>query len=77
MRSCRTSLAVALLLVAGAAVAAPYAVYFYPCGIQAGTTRRIVAGGQGLYRVRGGWITGGGVEIVRVMPVPGFPRARG
>lgn len=77
MRSCRTALAAALLFVAGAAVAAPYAVYFYPCGIQAGTTRRIVAGGQGLYRVRGGWITGGGVEIVRVMPVPGFPRARG
>ena len=64
-------------LLAAAAQAAPYAVYFYPCGIQAGTTRRIVVGGQGLWAVKGGWITGDGVEIVRVTPVPGFPRARG
>ena len=67
----------AALLLAATAGAAPYAVYFYPCGIQAGTTRRIVVGGQGLYNVNGGCITGGDVEIVRVTPVPGFPRARG
>ena len=73
----RVLLTGAVLLLAATAVAAPYAVYFYPCGIQAGTTRRIVVGGQGLYNVNGGCITGGGVEIVRVTPVPGFPRARG
>ncbi len=72
----RIVLACALAL-AAAAQAAPYAVYFYPCGIQAGTTRRIVVGGQGLYGTLGGWITGEGVQIVRVTPVPGFPRARG
>lgn len=68
------------LLVAVMAItslAAPYAVYYYPCGIQAGTTRRIIIGGQGLHKVQGGWITGEGVTITRVMPVPGFPRARG
>ena len=78
MRSRRIAFAsVAALLLALAASAAPYAVYFYPCGIQAGTTRRIVVGGQGLWNVQGGWITGDGVKIVRVTPVPGFPRARG
>jgi hypothetical protein len=69
--------AVFAALLASAAHADPYAVYFYPCGIQAGTTRRIVVGGQGLRGVKGGWITGKGVTVTRVTPVPGFPRARG
>ena len=44
----------------------PDAEYYYPAGIQAGTTRRIVVGGQNLDGVEGGWVTGGGVKITSV-----------
>lgn len=55
----------------------PDAEYYYPAGIQAGTTRRIVVGGQNLDGVEGGWVTGGGVKIKRVVSMPNPPRALG
>ena len=61
----------------GAFAEKPDAEYYYPAGIQAGTTRRIVVGGQFLDGVIGGWVTGGGVEITRVVAMPNPPRALG
>lgn len=55
----------------------PDAEYYYPAGIQQGTTSRIIVGGQYLDNVKGGWITGEGVEIVRVTNMPNPPRALG
>ena len=67
------------ILVFGAigAWAAPQAAYYYPCGVQAGTTNRIVVGGQGLWGLSGGWVSGEGVEVVSVVKVPGFPTQGG
>jgi len=65
------------LLLAGVGLGAPSAAYYYPCGIQAGTTNRIVVGGQGFWGVRRGLVTGEGVEILAVEQVPGFPQAYG
>ena len=59
------------------ASAAPQAAYYYPCGVQAGTTNRIVVGGQGLWGLRGGWVSGEGVEVVSLVKVPGFPTQGG
>ena len=60
------------ILVFGAigAWAAPQAAYYYPCGVQAGTTNRIVVGGQGLWGLSGGWVSGEGVEVVSLVKVP-------
>ena len=68
-----------LLAAAGAWAhgADPYVGYIYPCGIQAGTTNRLVVGGQFLWGVRTGAVSGGGVKIIDVELVPGFPPPTG
>ena len=45
-------LALAAALALAASGADPYAGYIYPAGIQAGTTNRILIGGQNLNRAR-------------------------
>ena len=50
----------------------PYVGYIYPCGIQAGTTNRLIVGGQFLWSTRTGAVSGGGVKILDVELVPGF-----
>lgn len=75
----RTSLAIAPLLgimLFGApvrAVADPLVVYYYPCGVQVGTTNRIIVGGQYIGGLRGGWISGDGVRVLDIERIPGFP----
>ncbi len=67
--------AILILLAAVAAWAQgadPYVGYIYPCGIQAGTTNRLIVGGQFLWSTRAGAVSGGGVKIVDVELVPGF-----
>ena len=67
--------AVFILLAAVAAWAQgadPYVGYIYPCGIQAGTTNRLIVGGQFLWSTRTGAVSGGGVKILDVELVPGF-----
>ena len=50
----------------------PYVGYIYPCGVQAGTTNRLIVGGQFLWSTRAGTVSGDGVKIVDVELVPGF-----
>ncbi|MBO7687416.1 MAG: hypothetical protein J6V72_13575, partial [Kiritimatiellae bacterium] len=50
----------------------PYVGYIYPCGIQAGTTNRLVVGGQCLWSTRPGTVSGGGVKILDGELEPGF-----
>ena len=76
----RMKKAILILLAAAAAYAQgadPYVGYIYPCGIQAGTTNRLVVGGQFLWGVRTGAVSGGGVKIIDVELVPGFPPPTG
>lgn len=70
----RRCLAVGVFVCAmGTAWADPLTVFYYPCGVQAGTTNRIIVGGQHLGGLRGGWVSGAGVEILDVQRMPGFP----
>ena len=72
--------AILILLAAAAAWAQgadPYVGYIYPCGVQAGTTNRLVVGGQFLWSTRTGVVSGGGVKIVDVELVPNFPPPTG
>lgn len=76
----RTVLLIALFaLVASSLRADPYVGYAYPSGIQVGTTNRLVIGGQRLWGLSGGWVSGEGVEVVKVERVPNFgvPNGRG
>lgn len=73
----RTALVLVTALAVSQVHSAPYAGYCYPAGIQAGTTNRIVVGGQRLGAVKGGWVSGGGVEVVAVEKVRGFPVVNG
>ena len=73
----RRILASILIASSLATSAAPQAAYYFPCGVQAGTTNRIVVGGQGFWGLRGGWVSGEGVEVVNVVKVPGFPTQGG
>ncbi len=69
---------VLLILLSVAAVwaqgADPYVGYIYPCGIQAGTTNRLIVGGQGLGKggVRNAIISGEGVKVLSIEAVPRF-----
>lgn len=65
------------LLCALSAAAIPYPGYYYPSGMQVGTKVRVVIGGTGMHGVRGAYVTGEGVEVTRIVRVPGFPRATG
>ena len=68
---------VAAVAVALPVLAAPYAGYLYPTGVKAGSTVRVLVGGQTLRGIRGGIISGKGVRIKKVMAVPGFPNVPG
>lgn len=70
-------LAACLGLAATAAFAIPYPGYYYPSGMQVGTKIRLVIGGTGMWGVRGAYVTGEGVEVTKIVKVPGFPRAVG
>lgn len=62
-----------LLLPASLAAADPYIGYLYPAGAQAGTTVRVLVGGQNLQGIRDGIVPGGGVSIRSITAVPSFP----
>lgn len=53
--------------------AIPYAGYLYPAGVKAGSTVRVLIGGQNIGGISGGIITGKGVRVKRVVSVPHFP----
>lgn len=50
----------------------PYVGYVYPAGMQAGTTNRLVVGGQFFWNILGG-DAGEGVRVLGIEPVPRFP----
>ena len=54
------------LAVAPAPAAGPYVGYIYPSGVQAGTTNRLVIGGQGFWGQLDAGITGEGVKVIAV-----------
>ena len=54
-------------------MAIPYAGYLYPAGVKAGSTVRVLIGGQNLGGITGGIISGKGVRVVRTVVVPHFP----
>ena len=64
-------------LFAATALAVPKPGYYHPSSVQVGTKTRVIMGGDLVGGVKGAWITGEGVKISRVVPVPGFPRAAG
>ena len=66
-----------LLAAAVRAFAEPFAGYLYPAGIQAGTTVRVLVGGQQLNGILGATVSGQGVRVVKAVPVPGFPHPDG
>ena len=55
----------------------PYIGYIYPAGMQAGTTNRILIGGQNLNRVKGLRFSRGGLHVLKIENVPGFPSPTG
>ena len=55
----------------------PHAGYFYPAGIQAGTTNRILVGGQNMWRLRGMHFGAKGLRVLDIKPVPNFPNPTG
>ena len=66
--------AISVIFLAAAGVfGAPYAGYLYPAGMQAGTTVRVLVGGQQLYGILGATVSGKGVRVVRAVNVPNFP----
>ncbi|MCQ2395061.1 MAG: hypothetical protein MJ249_12325 [Kiritimatiellae bacterium] len=68
---------IALLILGGLSpfvrAADPYVGYIYPAGIQAGTTNRLVIGGQGLRGLQSIRISGEGVRVLDIEDVPNFP----
>lgn len=58
---------------ATAAPPTPYVGYLSPAGLAAGTTNRIVVGGQFLQQVRAGVVSGKGVKVLKIEHVPNFP----
>ena len=77
MKSTLKLLAVAALAALTCHAADPYVGYIYPAGVQAGTTVRLVVGGQALQGVKSVWISGEGVHVRKIEPVPGFPNPAG
>jgi len=73
-------LALALFCAAAMALAAdPYVGYIYPCGIQAGTTNRLIVGGQA-FSGKGtcqAVVSGEGVKVLSIEMVPNFPNVSG
>ena len=65
-----------LLLLAGVPLASPadpYVGYIYPSSIQAGTTNRLVIGGQALGGAQNFHFTKSGIRVLNIDRVPGFP----
>ena len=60
------SAAALALAVATAPAAGPYVGYIYPSGVQAGTTNRLVIGGQGFWGQLDAGVTGEGVKVIAV-----------
>ncbi len=54
----------------------PYIGYLYPCGAPAGSKVRVLIGGQNLGANRV-LISGSGVKMLKITPVPGFPQPDG
>ena len=50
----------------------PYVGYIYPSGMQAGTTNRLVIGGQNLNRIKGVRFSRGGLKVLKIENVPNF-----
>ena len=67
----------ALLALPALNAAEPYVGYIYPSSIRAGSTNRVIVGGQNFFRIREGVLTGNGVRILNVESVPNFPPAGG
>lgn len=67
--------AICLSLLWGAACLAadPYVGYFYPASVQAGTTNRLIVGGQALARLKGLHVGAKGFRVVKIEHVPHFP----
>lgn len=65
------------LLVLPLFAANPYIGYIYPAGMQAGTTNRILIGGQNLNRVKGLRFSRGGLHVLNIENVPGSPAPTG
>ena len=76
MKRLVSSLALILALTPGLR-ADPYVGYAYPSSVQAGSTNRLVVGGQRFWSLMGGWVSGEGVEVTSVVRVPNFPVANG
>ena len=65
-----------LVLLAGASLvcsADPYVGYIYPAGIQAGTTNRLIIGGQALGGAQKYHFTKSGLHVLKIDIVPNFP----
>lgn len=77
MSSMRSILSAAVWLVATSVLAIPKPGYYHPSSVQVGTKTRVIMGGDVVGGVKGAWVTGTGVKITRIVPVPGFPRAPG
>ena len=61
------------LLGFAAAAADPYIGYLYPSGAETGRSVRLLVGGQNLGGIHSGVVTGAGVTVRKVTPVPNFP----
>ena len=72
----RAAAIAAVLCCAAVHAADPYIGYIYPSGIQAGTTNRVIVGGQFLRNAREAF-AGSGVKVLDVEMVPGFPNPTG
>ena len=77
MKSTLSLLVAAALAALACRAADPYVGYVYPAGVQAGTTVRLVVGGQGLQGVGAVWVSGRGVHVQKVEMVPNFPNPAG
>ena len=51
----------------------PYVGYIYPAGIRAGTTNRLIVGGQALPGAMEGYVSGAGVRVLAIERVPQSP----
>lgn len=73
VKSMKRFLGIVVLAVTLAGMGAdPYVGYVYPAGIQAGTTNRLIVGGQFFGNIKGA-LAGEGVRVLDVELVPNFP----
>jgi len=67
------ALALAISAIGTATAADPYVGYVYPAALAAGSTNRLVVGGQFFWNEMSAWVSGDGIEVLKVERVPGFP----